>query len=454
MAKDTYIDTFGDIGGLKTDSGTGGDNTAFNPNVGDQYDTGVDFDAWASDKLNPDSPNYVGPGYEKAVDPNTGHTILQRSKNFDQYAYDQWKTVSDHAQAIPEAPTYVHDGENGVTPTTAPPVDTSSLNPYGSPSSPTAATIPQGVTRPIAANSLGDVFGDDSPLSATNAPGSSSLSRVFGSAQPGASPQTAAPAPGSQAPTVDNTAIDASLSKLDTLGNQINVLANTGQDFSKAEAQMAQGQQLARLNAAIQLDASQRAALGTARSARSVGDRALAEKNAVGESTFLGQEGARNAALQEAQFVGDKSSLRADEETAKATFKLNALSKAADLGLNTTSMLVDISKADVASANNWINNEFQQLGLNKQLTEQQAQDVLGFTKDMAALQFDYDKMDSDEQDKLEQRVLDKYNIDQQTAVALKKIKQDGKFHWDQFLSSMVGGASSGAGGVFAKALIS
>jgi outer membrane lipoprotein SlyB len=43
----------------------------------------------------------------------------------------------------------------------------------------------------------------------------------------------------------------------------------------------------------------------------------------------------------------------------------------------------------------------------------------------------------------DQILMQKYGIDQGTMVALKQIKQSGKFKWDEFLGKLVGGAVVG-----------
>lgn len=246
------------------------------------------------------------------------------------------------------------------------------------------------------------------------------------------------------APTVDTKAIKKTLGGLDTYQNAIWQLSQDNTGLSAAEAQLKKATELANIQAGINTEASQRAALGQARSARNRGDRALLERQAVGEAGYIGQDAARTASLRQAEAEGNIAVLRANETEADRQFKLQAIKEAADLGLNTAALQLDISKANLDSANNWINNEFARENLGLQLDQQKTEALLGFTRDMAALQFQYDQMSVQDQQATDALVMQKYGIDQQTMVALKQIKASKQFDWNQLLTTVVGGIGSGA----------
>lgn len=257
-------------------------------------------------------------------------------------------------------------------------------------------------------------------------------------------------APGAEAPKLDRDKINSVLGGLDSYSNSIADLAKTAQTNTVAEARLTQAADLAQKQAAINTEQSQSSALGAARSTRNRGDRALAERQAIGESAYIGQDASRTAALTEAQTRGDLASLRAQEADADRTFRLSALSKAADLGLNRAALEVDISKTNLSSATNWINQEFDGLKQNgqldlgyAQLDEQKTQAALGFTRDMAAIQLQYDQMDVQDQQFVDSQLMQKYGIDQGTMIALKQLKASKQVNWGQVLTSFIGGAGAG-----------
>jgi hypothetical protein len=222
--------------------------------------------------------------------------------------------------------------------------------------------------------------------------------------------------------------------------------------------------QLAKIRARDELAANQAGALGAARSARNVGDRALLSRQAVGEQAYLGSQSQREDTLRQAELEGNLSILRATESEHDRQFKLDALKEAAGLGLNRAALEVDISKADLASANNWVNNEARQALQNGALDEQQYEALLNyttqntgqllqFTQAMAGIQYEYDKLSVDDQNVADGLLMQRYGIDKQTMVALKQIKQSGKFRWDQVLTALVGGAATGGTGAIANNIL-
>lgn len=249
------------------------------------------------------------------------------------------------------------------------------------------------------------------------------------------------------APKIDRAAINKNLGALNTYQNALFQMSQDNTGLSAAEAQLNKATELARIQAGVNTQSSQSAALGQARSARNRGDRGLLERQAIGEAGYIGQDAARTAAADAAKARGDLSILRATEEKSDRDFKLNAIKEAANLGLNTSALELDISKANLASVTNQLNNDaaFKQLGL--QLDEQHAQAVMGFTRDMAALQFQYDQMSVQDQQETDKLMMQKYGIDEQTSLALKQMKAASQTNWTQVLTGMLGGAVAGGSAI-------
>jgi hypothetical protein len=256
---------------------------------------------------------------------------------------------------------------------------------------------------------------------------------------------------GEGAPEADRTRIDPVLDSVNKIQNKLLALGDTSPETSAAEEALKKASAEADIRSAFGIESSQRSALGQARSGRSRGDRALLERGAVGEAAFIGQEGARTDALRTAEETGNLGVLRAKEEDDDRRFKKDLYTEAGSLGLNVAALEVQIDSTNIASANNYINQEFGkliadgQLGAQyAQIDEHHAEMILGFTKDMATLQFEYDKMSVDDQNTTDALLMQKYQIDQQTMLALKQLKQAGKMDWNQLLTSVIGGAASGA----------
>lgn len=315
------------------------------------------------------------------------------------------------------------------------------------------ASRPAVTGRPLPTSPYSDVGG-----------GGVDTSRLAASVGPAGQPSGTPQAPGAPAPDIDRARIDQILGGLGGYQNDLYAMSqdNTGQ--SAAEAQLMKADQLAKIRARDELAANQAGALGAARSARNRGDRALLERQAVGEQAYLGSQSQRQDTLRQAELEGNLAILRATEEDADRKFRFEALSKASDLGLNTAALEVDIAKADLASANNWVNNEAQKALQQGQLDERQYEallnytqnntaQLLGFTRDMAAIQFQYDQLSTQDQNQADQLLMTKYGIDAQTMVALKQIKEAGKFKWDDFLAKIIGGGVTGATGAIVGSVI-
>lgn len=249
---------------------------------------------------------------------------------------------------------------------------------------------------------------------------------------------------GEGAPVLGRDAINEALGGIDAYQNALWQMSQDNTGLSAAEAQLNKATELANIQAGIATDASQRAALGQARSARNRGDRAFLEQQAIGEAGFIGQEAARTKALTDAEARGKSAELRAAEEDADRTFKFNAVAEAAKLGLNVAALELDMSKADLGSVTNQINQQFQMMGLEKQLDQRQAESMLNFTRDMAVLQQKYDQMDVDAQIETEKLLMQKYAVDQETYRALKDLQSKNDINWNQLAVQFISGAGKGA----------
>jgi hypothetical protein len=266
--------------------------------------------------------------------------------------------------------------------------------------------------------------------------------------QPTSAGASGAPGAGGTGGTPTGAAGDL-LQGISTYQNDIYNLSKDNTGLSVAEAQLQKATELANIQAGIATDASQRSALGMARGARNRGDRALLERQAIGEAGYIGQDAARTDALRRATAEGDLSILRATESNYDREFKLKALQAAGELGLNTAALEIDLTKVNMQDATERMKI---QLGYAN-LDADKARDIMNFTRDMASIQFEYDKLSVEDQNEADRLLMQKYGIDQQTYVALKQIKEEGKFQWDQVLTAFVGGAATGASGAGATKLM-
>jgi hypothetical protein len=401
--------------------------------------------AFIDSYTNPDNPNYQGPGYEVY----THESGRAAARLVDADANAAWKLAKQN-EAIPAGPSVDVDqtlDELDLTAPSGPP----QREPYTAAG---AAKYLVGIDGGAAAQFKNPGY---------RAPGgvSPQYSDRFASGQfdlPGASTGGSGQP---TAPETDRSKVDPLLDNINSVQQKLAALADETRGMSAAEAALHQASRQADLRAAFSAEQSQRGALGAARGARNRGDRALLERQAVGDASFIGQEAARTQAMQDVAQTGQLAQLRATEEDADRRFRADVLGKAADLGLNTAALEVDISKANLGSVTNLLNNQFDllkqqgQLDLGyAQLDQQKAEAILGFTKDMATLQYEYDKLSVDDQNAADALLMQKYGIDQQTMVALKQIKEAGKMRWDQVLTAIIGGAGSGVTAGIAAGLFS
>lgn len=375
------------------------------------------------------SPDYMGPGYDLTRDANGDYVLRLTSDPRRLIEQDEWESASATRAPNPAQ-------------TTPPPVQNTSppeeqgINPYpdsftGTPEFPGLfSTQTQHVTQ----------GGTRAPPAVSVSAGNRTALNVGDKS-----------APGSEAPTVSRAKIDPVLDKINQFSDRYGTLYNEVDKLSSvAEAQLAKTQRQALQRNSIAQDQAERAALGAARGVRNRGDRALAERQAIGESSFLGTERFTADALAQAEYEGTLATQRATEEVKKIELKQSLIDDAIKNNLNVAALELDISSTNLDSATNWINKEFEQYGLNKQLSRQEASDMLEFTKAMALIQRDYDKMSSDEKMQTRQLIMDQYGIDKTYDSVMKKIEAEKDGRWFDVLTSFVGGVGEGAGSAAGK----
>lgn len=376
--------------------------------------------AAVQDRLNQDSPNWAGPGYVLGYD-GSGDPVLRVSTNpADRTAHDQWvANGSPRGGATPAPP----GPPGGIPPMPAVPAPSQAVTPFAPGVAP--APVPQSRQAFQAAPIVGP------GVSNGGAPASAPLTRTI---TPAFNPFTGTPSgvdtAAAQAPKIDTSKADAALAGVQGYGSQLAELANSQLGNRKALALLADASNQA-----------QSSAIGQARSGN-FRDRAAAERGAVGEVAFTGQQAARDAAT-----------LTAQQEEADRNFKASMLEKAAGLGLNTAALQVDVSKANLDSVNNYINQQFQQFGLNKQLDVQQAGQVLQFTRDMAAVEAQYAALDEQSKEAFLNAEVQKYGVDKDYAAKMKELSKQGKVNWGQVLTGMLGNAVGGASAIATGRLI-
>lgn len=261
---------------------------------------------------------------------------------------------------------------------------------------------------------------------------------------PSALAAIASPAPGTPgggAPIADTAAVDTSIAGVNNTIAQLLALANAPQ-YSVAEQQLLDSDRRNALAQQQALSQNQAAALGAARSGNRR-DQAILQRQAVGESAYLGQEEQRQRQAQQTALEGNLATARAAEQSQYLQDRANMLSKAADLGLNVAALQADVSKANLASASNYMNNLFQQQGIDKQLSEDQAKNALSFVQAMAAIQTQYDAMSNADQQHTLDLMMQQYSVDKQTAAAIEQARISKQMNWGQVLAGALGGATQG-----------
>ncbi len=223
--------------------------------------------------------------------------------------------------------------------------------------------------------------------------------------------------PGAAAP-INRAPANAALATTNQATNQILGQSQQGLNLSVAQAQLAQNAQNA-----------QSAALGLARSGNRR-DRALLERQAIGEGAAIQSQAGQASAI-----------LRAQEEQANQEFKVKAAETAGRLGLDQAAAQVNMEAIDLNAATDYINQRFQATGLNRQLNQQEAQRVTNYLRDQKLIEKDYQAMDLAHQEAIDRELTQRYGIDQQTYVALKGVKDEPGF-WEKLLEGAAGTAAT------------
>lgn len=264
---------------------------------------------------------------------------------------------------------------------------------------------------------------------ATPTPGHVAVSSAPITAAPGAAP----PATQAAAPQADTTKLDNLLRGVGSFQQQLAELALDSPEMSKALAQLQVG-----------LQASQASALSLARTG-DASNRSAALRGAVDAGVDASGKTSADAAL-----------VRATEEDQDRRFRADAIKSAADLGLNTAALQLDVSKINLDSVMQIVNRQFEQLGIDKQLSQQEADSLRNYARDMAAIQQEYDRLGSEEQRFVSEQLLKKYQIDQQTANNLEVARIGNKERpwYQELLTQFVGGAVGGAAEAGTSALVS
>jgi hypothetical protein len=239
-----------------------------------------------------------------------------------------------------------------------------------------------------------------------------------------------APAAEQQPAEVDRARIDALLGDVSKANSGLMGLGQRDLEFSQAQAQLRQG-----------LDQGQRQALSLARSG-SRRDRAGNEARAIQAGTELAAQTGQAAA-----------GLRAQEDAAQQQIRLDAYKAAGDLGLNAGALELDVSRINMDSATNFLNQLFNRENLQLQIDQQEAERVTNFVRDMALLSRDYYSLGQQERDAVRQDLTRRYGISETTRVALEQLEQSGEVNWEQVGANMLAGAVVGAAQVGAKAAI-
>lgn len=247
-------------------------------------------------------------------------------------------------------------------------------------------------------------------------PGARPAADAFGTAPPQQTlsdtgiPQAAAP--------INRAPANAALATTNQATNQILGQSQQGLNLSVAQAQLAQNAQNA-----------QSAALGLARSGNRR-DRALLERQAIGEGAAIQSQAGQASAI-----------LRAQEEQANQEFRVKAAETAGRLGLDQAAAQVNMEALDLNAATDYINQRFQATGLNRQLNQQEAQRVTNYLRDQKLIEKDYQAMDLAHQEAIDRELTARYGIDQQTYVALKGVKDEPGF-WENLLTGAAGTAAT------------
>lgn len=336
------------------------------------------------------SPNYAGPGH--TYSPTTGWRMTNPAANQAYWANKRAELELATNQATVPTPAAV-----------PPPVNTNIVPPPApwTPPKP-ASTFDAPVFAPVARTAGRDPFAarDAGVTTATGKPPT---------VAPGAfkQPPAAPPDPGTTPAEVDRARIDQLLKSVNSATSGLLGIANTRDQFSQAQAQLA-----------ISTEDAQRAALGQARSG-SRRDRSMLERTAIAEGATLASDAGRSAAL-----------LRGQEEEASQKLRLDAFKAAGDLGLNASALEVDVNQLDMNAATNYLNQVFETNRLGLTIDQAEAERITNFTRDMALIAKDYYSLSLTERQAVRDDLTRRYGISEQAKTALAQLDAQPGF-WEK-----------------------
>lgn len=397
------------------------------------------YDAATAGAVDPNSPSYLGPGYSLSYTPG-GELQAVPSKDPTQMAAQAIFQQGKVGQAAPMNPAAGVDPMQTVNDVTARYKPTTALTPQQSLADAqalrggtrTSLAVPGAVSNPYATTF------HDAPKAPVITGGLGDAQKIFGGVG-----QPAPGTPGGAAPTVDTSKSDATIAGVNNTVSQLLALANQSNVPSVAEAMLNRQNAIDRSKAEQDLENSQAAALGAARSGNRR-DQGILGREAIGESAYLGQEAQRQDVARQAAFEGNLGVTRAQEANDLLKTRAEIIGKAADLGLNVAALQVDVGKADLSSASNALNQAFASQNIDKQLSVDETKNTLSYLQAMSAIQFDYDKMSDADKQHTQDLMMQQYGIDAQTADVLAQIKANHKSTGEKILDGLLGLTESAA----------
>lgn len=234
------------------------------------------------------------------------------------------------------------------------------------------------------------------------------------------------------APQYNRSKLDELQTGLSKIKGYMQAIASSKRQFSQAEAAG---------NQAMNEAAS--SALGAARGG--VRDSSGRRAPGTGDAAFSKAIGGGAAA--EMAAASSASSARATEEANDTKFRLDALKAAGELGLNQAALEVKVENLNMAAATDYLNNLFADNRQQAQISEQQAGRIMGAMKDLALLEQDYYAMDLQDQNALQDRILNRWGIDEGLRNGIKAIEANGTSP-----SDVLFGGAQVAGGAYARYL--
>ncbi len=367
-------------------------------------------------RLDPNSPNYLGPGWQRGPDVD-GAVTLQRSTDPGKVqAQNQWEIGATMPQpAIPTLADLNAAVAGGSTQPAAPLTiqQQFDLAAARTANSPTAPVIPVSTNRMQLSPSSRAAIDARSADFFAGAPGAPAANGTLPGNPTSANPEAGGPA------EVDRSRIDALLGNVSRATSGLAGLANLDQEFSMARAQLAQG---------LDQGLSQNLALARSGNRR---DAAALGARAIQSNTEMAAQNTQAAAM-----------LRAQEEEATRRLKLDAFKAAGDLGLNSAALEVDVNRLNMGAATDYLNQLFETNRLNLQLDEAEAARITNFVRDMALVAKDYYALGLAERASVRDDLTRRYGISEQAKVALEQLDAQPGF-WEQAALGLIGGAGQG-----------